>query len=98
MTAGWRNRRSGWKRSPARWTAGISTSAIAAMPAVAPSPSVHRSRSSSRTSVSDHCSAPGSGSDSSVTMMITLGRIGLHAAAKNRRRELRMAFASPVAP
>ena len=30
--------------------------------------------------------------------MMRLGRIGLHAAAKNRRRELSSALAKPVAP
>ena len=31
-------------------------------------------------------------------MMMTLARIGLHAAAKNRRRELSTALASATAP
>ena len=68
------------------------------MPAVVPSASVQRSRASSMTSLNVHWSPPGSGSDSSVTMMITLARIGLHAAAKKRRREFKMAFARAVAP
>ena len=65
--------------------------AIAAMPAVVPMPSVQRSRS-----FVDHVAelpaahlGGASGSDSSVTITTTLARIGLHAAAKNRRLALR---------
>ena len=68
------------------------------MPAVAPMPSVQRNRSFVSTSAGVHCVPVGSGSDSSVAMMIRLGRIGLHAAAKKRRRELSSALASAVAP
>ncbi len=78
--------------------AGMSTIAIEAMPSVAPSPRVYFSRSSLSTSSSTQSAEPASGNDSSVAMMITFGRIGLHAAAKNRRRLLRNAFASPTSP
>ena len=78
--------------------AGTSTTAIEAMPSVAPSPSVHLSRSLLSTSSSTQSAEPASGNDSSVAMMITFGRIGLHAAAKNRRRLFRNALASPTSP
>ena len=42
--------------------------------------------------------SPGSGNDSSVAAMTRLGRIGLHAAAKNRRRLFKNALATAVRP
>ncbi len=83
---------------PVRIMAGTSTTAIEAIPSVAPRPSVNLSRSSDSTSSSAQSAVPASGSDSSVAMMITLGRIGLHAAAKNRRRLFRNALARPTRP
>ena len=98
LTAGWRHSNVGLKRSPAATAAGTTTNAIDAMPTVAPSPRVQRSRSSVSTSSSVHSVDPAPGSDSSVTMMTRLGRIGLQAAARKRRRLLRYALASPVRP
>ena len=76
----------------------MSTTAIEATPIVAPSPRVSRIRVLSMTSSSTYPPAPAAGSDSSVAMMTRFGRIGLHAAAKNRRRLLRKALAIPVSP
>ena len=97
-TAGWRKSTTGRNANPVRNIAGTSDHAIDAMPSVAPRPSVHRSRSSSSTSSSAQSAQPASGSDSSVAMMMRFGRIGLHAAAKNRRRLFRNALARPTSP
>ena len=98
LTAGCRGFHTNLQRRPARYAAGMSTTAIEAMPTVAPSPRVSRILVSSRTSSSTYPSPVGVGSDSSVAMMIRFGRIGLQAAAKNRRRLFRNAFATPVSP
>ncbi len=97
LTAGCPGSHVNRNRRPARTAAGISTSAIDAMPTVAPKPSVSLIRVSSRTSVRSNPSTD-AGSDSSVAMMMTLGTIGLHAAAKNRRRLFKKALATPVSP
>ncbi len=85
-TAGCFQSQAGRNRSPAMNIAGTTTKAIDAIPAVAPRPSVHRSRLLSSTSDSSQSVLPAPGRESSVAMITRLGRIGLHAAAKNRRR------------
>ena len=57
-TAGWRNSNTGRKRNPVLNMAGTSTTAIDAMPSVAPSPSVYLSRSLLSTSSSTQSAEP----------------------------------------
>ena len=80
---------------PVRRAATTTMIAIAAIPPVAPSPSVQRNRPSVTTSASSHVS---SRSVSSVAMITRFEAIGLQAAAKNRRRLLRKALARPLNP
>ena len=68
---------------------------MVAMPTVAPRASVQRRRWSLSTSVSSHAVPR---SVSRLTMITTFAAIGLHAAAKKRRRALRYADSRPVAP
>ena len=97
-TAAWRQANSGRKRMPARTMAGHSTNAIAAMPAVVPSP-IH---SSSWVSLSTRSSVIGPdtsrGSERKMAMTTTLLRIGANAAAANFRRALSRPVAIAVIP
>ena len=85
----------GRNRKPVRPAAATTMIAIAAMPPVAPSPSVHLRRLSVITSPSSQVLLR---KVSRVAMITMLEATGLQAAAKNLRRLLRKALASPVSP